>query len=260
VPNSEILSERSQTPTTTTQPSVSGDVFSRRVRSEAIRLMLISVFVFIIILFFDIGDWVEAALINQHHRIIDIITGIVAVSFILLIFLIRGWQDVRKEAIQRAIAVKQMEQRNAINAQLSQMTSLLHACFTLEEASTINSHFAQHLFPNHTGALYIFRSSRNLLELTTKWGSDETNDFFFGPQQCWGLRQGQMYAVLNPESSIVCGHVHHTHPYVCLPLMAHGEVLALIHVTPTSDVIHDEVIANAHETLLRVFIEPTYVR
>jgi len=214
------------------------------------------VFIFSIVLIFDIGDMVERVLLDQHHLIIDIITGIVAVSFVLLIFLIRGWQDVRKEAAQRAVAIKQTEQRSALNAQLSQMTSLLHACFTLEEASTIISHFARQLFPYHTGALYVFRSSRNLLELTTRWGDDENNEFFFGPQQCWGLRQGQMYTVLNPQSSIICGHVHHTRPYACLPLMAHGEVLALLHVMPDSGVLNTEAVADTHYALLRVFIEP----
>jgi diguanylate cyclase (GGDEF)-like protein len=232
-------------------------------RSELVRLTILSVLVFAVVLIFDIGAWVEGTLLHQNHWIIDIITGIVAVSFLLMIFLLRGWRDVRKEAAQRAnevaqriVAEKQMEQRRAINAQLSQMTSLLHACFTLEEASAIISHFAQQLFPHYIGALYVFRSSRNLLELTTGWGDDEHKEFFFGPQQCWGLRQGQMYTVLHPQTSIICGHVHHTRPYTCLPLMAHGEVLALLHITPDSNTVNDEAMTETHYAVLRVFVEP----
>jgi hypothetical protein len=80
--------------------------------------------------------------------------------------------------------------------------------------------------------LYVFRSSRNLLEVVAIWGEGEVDEPMCGPQQCWGLRQGQMYAVRDPQRSILCEHVHHARPYICLPMMAHGEVLALLHISP----------------------------
>src|SRR5687768_228437 len=107
------------------------------------------------------------------------------------------------------------------------MTSLLHSCFALEEASSIIAHFARRLFPDQAGTLYVFRSSRNLLEVAAEWGEAEDRAPMFTPHQCWALRQGQMYEVADPQHSVLCQHINHASPYLCLPMMAHGEVLAL---------------------------------
>src|SRR6185295_16656076 len=193
--------------------------FLRHMRSEIRLFTIIADIVIVTAIVLPTGDWRSAALEQQVYNIDEIIVSIFAVSLVVLVFLLRGWRRV-------AVAVEQMEGRSQTDAQLSQMTSLLHACFTLEEASSIISHFALQLFPDYAGALYVYRSSRNLLEVNSAWGEEQGNEPIFGPQQCWALRQGQMYTVSDPERSILCGHVHHTRPYICLPMMAHGEVLA----------------------------------
>src|SRR5690348_12366007 len=116
-----------------------GDGFSQRMRSEIVRIIIIAALVFVVVVIFDLGDWLSVLLEYQAYRLDDIIAAIFVVSFVLFIFLLRGWREIRQESSDRALAVRQTEQRSAINAQLSQMTSLLHACFTLEEASTIIS-------------------------------------------------------------------------------------------------------------------------
>jgi len=252
----QTLPDRSRSTISTKQSNELGDGFSHRMRSEIVWITIIAALVFTAVIIFDMGNWLELVLQYQAYRIDDIIAAIFIVSFVLLIFMLRGWRDVPQESSARAAAVRQTEQRGAINAQLSQMTSLLHACFALEEASTIIAHFARQLFPDHTGALYVFRSSRNLLELTTTWGEDEDNEPMFAPQPCWGLRQGKMYAALDPQRSIRCEHVHHTRPYTCLPLMAHGEVLALLQVSPNPGAMSDEELPDTNYGLLSVFIEP----
>ena len=253
----EVRPELSQPLSTKNHTNRSSVFASHQTRSELIRVIISAVLIFVLVIIFDLGDYLAQALEQtQEYHIDEIIASIVVCSFMLVIFLFRGWRTVRQEAMQRAFAVEQIQRRSAINAELSQMTSLLHSCFALDEASSIIAHFARHLFPEHTGFLYVFRSSRNLLELTTTWGESEGNEPPFGPHECWGLRQGQMYAVRNPKRSIVCGHVHHTYPYTCLPLMAHGEVLALLHVFLNSDHVNDEASREAQHALLRVFSEP----
>jgi len=245
-----------RSPTHKKQSIDSVDGLSQRIRSEIIRLTIIALIIFAVIVIFDLGDYLDLAVSVQAYGVDEIITGIFAVSFVLMIFLFRGWRELRQEASKRIVAVQAIEQRSVINAQLSQMTSLLHACFTLEEASTVISHFARQLFPNRAGSLYVFRSSRNLLERTTTWGENEDGEAMFGPEQCWGLRQGQMYTALDSQQSIRCEHVHHNRPYTCLPLMAHGEVLALLHVSPNPGAMQAEEIPATDSALLRLFVEP----
>jgi diguanylate cyclase (GGDEF)-like protein len=231
-------------------------------RSEIRRFAFIALIIVVASIIFPVGDWLELALQYQPYHVDDLIVAIFAVSFVMMFFLWRGWRDLRREsserareAGERAAIVKVLEERGKIDAQLSQMTSFLHACFELEEASKIISHFAQQFFPDYTGGLYVFRSSRNLLEAVVGWGGDDGSDPMFTPQQCWALRQGQLYAVSDPQHSIICSHIHHTRPYTCLPMVAQGEVLALLHVCPKQESVSNGILRDGHYALMRVFTE-----
>jgi GAF domain-containing protein len=234
----------------------SAETISQQLRSE-LRLFAIVVLLVIIGSFvFQVGDLLELALAHQEFGIDEIIVIIVLMSVLLTIFLMRRWRDLRQAVATRAQAVQELKASAYTNGELSKMTSLLHACFTLEEANKIISHFAQQLFPHQIGELYAFRSSRNLLELSATWGELDGHETMFAPHDCWALRQGQVYEVQVPERSILCQHVKHANAYVCLPMMAHGEVLALLHVYSerrTAD--RPQIISQSQQSLLKVFTE-----
>lgn len=125
----------SELPVANMKPSgVSGVVLSRCLRSEIIWLAIIALIIFIVGIVLNGGYWLDVPLEHQNYHVDDMIIGVFIVSFVLVIFLVRGWQEVRHEASERAAAVRQMEQRHDINAQLSQMSSFLQACFALQEA------------------------------------------------------------------------------------------------------------------------------
>src|SRR6185503_16100149 len=77
----------------------------------------------------------------------------------------------------------------------------------------------------------------------------------FAPHQCWALRQGQMHQVDNQKADIGCAHARYPEPYICLPMMAHGEVLALLHVQLSKDSKSVDQPADSHGLLLRIFTE-----
>ena len=237
----------------------SSDAISQKLQSE-IRLFAVIVLVLIVASFiFQVGNLLEFALEQQKYGVDEIIVIFVLLSFVLTIFLIRRWRDLRQAVSTRALALNELKENALINEQLSKMTSLLHSCFTLEEANKIISHFAQQLFPDQTGELYTFRNSRNLLELSALWGDGEGYESMFPPDDCWALRQGQIYEVHSPAKSVLCfhvkHHVKHANPYMCLPMMAHGEVLALLHVCLRPDPDGTNTPSEIQRSLLRVFTE-----
>jgi diguanylate cyclase (GGDEF)-like protein len=232
-----------------------GYALSHKMRAEITWLTVSVLLIFLAALVLPTGDWLEHALHYRAYHLDDFIVGVFAASLVLMIFLLRGWRKLRDEAHERALVVTQIEQRAYLNAQLSQMTRLLQSCFALEEASAIIAHFARQLFADQTGVLYVFRSSRNLLEAVAEWGEAEDRASMFAPQQCWALRQGQMYEVPDPEHSVLCLHVKAARPYLCLPLMAHGEVLALLHLSATPGRQRNGPLLEAHHALLPVFTE-----
>ena len=58
----------------------------------------------------------------------------------------------------------ELEQRNWEISLLAKMSDFLQACATAEEAYGVIAHTAQQLFPETTGALFVYSASRNDLE------------------------------------------------------------------------------------------------
>ena len=70
----------------------SADTFSRQMRSEITRLTVIALVIFVASIIFEAGDWLERVLDYKAYHIDDVISAVFAVSFVLMIFLLRGWR------------------------------------------------------------------------------------------------------------------------------------------------------------------------
>ncbi len=117
---------------------------------------------------------------------------------------------------------------------LSQMSDLLQACSTTEEAYAAIGKFAAELFPAEAGGVFMLSPSGNLAERVVIWGKDEQSDRWavFTPEECWALRRGRVYLVEDTRSAVLCKHVGNPLPiaYTCIPLVAHGEALGVLYL------------------------------
>ncbi len=144
-----------------------------------------------------------------------------------------------KEANERlTFRVLELERHNREASLLSEMGDLLQTCLTLEEAYRVVAPSLQKLFPNEPGALCIINPSRRIVEAVAVWGEPLLGESAFEPENCWALRRGRAHTVENTNSEVVCRHL--SHPlwggYVCMPMMAHGEALGLLHLQNGPDV------------------------
>ncbi len=119
--------------------------------------------------------------------------------------------------------------------QLNELSDLLQACRSAEEAYNVMVGAMQQLFAGDSGALAIFKASQNFLEVVASWG-DAPRDLVFRPDECWGLRRGRVHLV-QPGSDIRCAHsdAQATSSCLCVPMMANGEslgVLQILHGAP----------------------------
>ncbi|MGD1887515.1 MAG: GGDEF domain-containing protein, partial [Cohaesibacteraceae bacterium] len=105
------------------------------------------------------------------------------------------------------------------------------------------------LFPRTNGELYIYSNSRDVLDLVSSWGETMCGPHLHA-DQCWGLRRGRAYAYGTSEIDFACDHVgSENHPYFCLPIIAHGDTIGLLHISfPDLIAVRDESEAMA-ETL-----------
>ena len=147
----------------------------------------------------------------------------------------RQWE----EAIQTTndklhTLVAQVEERNRTMTLANEMADMLQACQASEEAYKAIGHFMPRLFPDDAGALYMLNNSRNLFETVASWGQDPLAVPVFAPDECWSVRRGRLHKVENPQETLRCPHVAEAVPggYLCVPLIAQGETLGVLHLRP----------------------------
>ena len=78
--------------------------------------------------------------------------------------------ELEKAADRLIKLVNDLEARNREMVLLGEMGNLLQSSLTSEEAYTTIKQFVQKLFPDESGALYIYNASRNLMEVIVAWG------------------------------------------------------------------------------------------
>jgi diguanylate cyclase (GGDEF)-like protein/PAS domain S-box-containing protein len=127
--------------------------------------------------------------------------------------------------------VQELEQRNREIALLSEMSDILQACLTVEEAYKVIAQLVQPLFPNTSGGVFIISASKHLVEAVTTWG--DVNVGFktvFSPKQCWALRRGRSHFTVADAHGLQCSHIEETGEALCVPMMAQGEALGMLHL------------------------------
>lgn len=136
-------------------------------------------------------------------------------------------------SIQLQTQVQELKSRNEESQILSEMGEMLQSCLTVEEAQQVVAKYAAQLFPDMVGALYDFGPSRNVLEQVVTWNGAPGSDSIFGPAECWGLRRGRPFASeqgVEGRQGLRCSHVHASGSALCVPLLAQGEVVGLLHL------------------------------
>ncbi len=135
------------------------------------------------------------------------------------------------ESLNRLVAELQLHTRQM--TLLNEMGDLLQCSATSEEAHAVVGQIAKRLFLVSTGGtLFIFKSSRNLLEAVTHWGNSQVSEQSFAPEACWALRRGQPFWNEHPGGVVICPHLTSPVPasYLCIPLVALGDTLGVLHI------------------------------
>ncbi len=141
--------------------------------------------------------------------------------------------QLEKANTKLTIWVKELETRNREIALLNRMGDMLQACRSLDETFGVITETLGGLLPSEPGALYMLRSSKNILEMVAKWGNFKGCAQVFPPEDCWGLRRGKAHRVEKPGLGQACAHIRTPPPFgaLCLPMMGQGEVLGMLHLS-----------------------------
>jgi diguanylate cyclase (GGDEF)-like protein/PAS domain S-box-containing protein len=153
------------------------------------------------------------------------------------------------DELQRSVL--ELERRNQEMRLVGEMVELLESCRSLEEAYEVVTRRIVHLLLDTSGALYMITPSRNMLECVGRWGGpDQAFEKTFDPEDCWGLRRNKPHGMESEAADLICKHVEGADcalgAYLCIPMVAHGEVMGLLHIRYANENRHARsVIANS---------------
>ena len=116
---------------------------------------------------------------------------------------------------------------------MQRLGSLMSACTTIDSAANVVHPIAGHLLPGcRSGAITLIKSSRNRLDLITQWGEKWQGSDRFEPSDCWSLLKGHTHFSNEDGLEIRCRHssMESDLYQVCIPLVAQGETLGVLHL------------------------------
>jgi diguanylate cyclase (GGDEF)-like protein len=126
----------------------------------------------------------------------------------------------------------ELEHRNREITSLTELGDLLQVCETTEEVALALARSAPNLFPGDAGALYELRTASGALVAIATWGDPPPARRDFLATQCWALRRGRIHVVDDSGTELRCGHAEEPIQtgILCVPLVAQGETLGLLHL------------------------------
>ena len=129
------------------------------------------------------------------------------------------------------ITLMERQKRNRETRLLSDLNEWLQSCNSLGELYQMVAEFLGRLLPGCAGSLYIYANSRDVLESAKAWNGGKMMPAMH-PDDCWGLRRGRPYTFGENEIDFRCSHVDPlvTSEYCCIPILAHGETIGLLHL------------------------------
>lgn len=140
-----------------------------------------------------------------------------------------------KESYKKLHAGMQaLQDKNEQITLLVEMSDIMLACSSQKELSNVMTKYCQRILHFARGYLYIMHPSKNYLEMATTWGTPNTQEATFTPNDCWAIRLGKMHQVNHSHNELICNHVNVSSEqalsYLCIPLMAQNDIYGLLYM------------------------------
>ena len=133
--------------------------------------------------------------------------------------------------------VNELQQRNQQIALLNEMSHLLQASQSSQEAYETIADMANQLFPQTAGALYLLNASRDQVSAVASWGEISFAGQIFAPSVCRALRHSPTRPLpLNEDEPWACCMYSAQPPAAtyCLPIHMQKEIIGIFHLQSAS--------------------------
>jgi diguanylate cyclase (GGDEF)-like protein len=148
----------------------------------------------------------------------------VTLTCLLSVFIVRRW------------FVQPLNKLDRESHLLTELSEWLQCCKSLDELYGMVAKFLTALLPDCAGSLYVYTSSRDVLDCVKVWnGATQTPSI--QPDDCWSLRRGRGFTHGKSDIEFHCAHVGASNAveYCCIPILAHGETIGMLHLELRAD-------------------------
>jgi diguanylate cyclase (GGDEF)-like protein len=161
---------------------------------------------------------------------------LVAVSNLVILRNFRAREAAQRQSTvdqeKTAVWAHELERTTREIGLLNDFSEGLGVAFSFEDIyETVAGHF-ERAIPGVHGALSVINNSQNLLETVSSWTPPLSHDKIFSPDDCRALCRGTTYIREVGSPNLSCVHVMEgkTKNYLCIPMMAQGETLGILHL------------------------------
>jgi len=131
----------------------------------------------------------------------------------------------------------QLRDRTQRATMLAKMGELLQSCINRDEVFAAALGYAPKIFPVLRGAIALLDASHSVAEVIGAWSDCQLPFAVFEPSSCWALRTGHPHLVVEGDSTAPCAHAEGVkNTYLCIPILAQGETLGILHLQATAEV------------------------
>ncbi len=132
--------------------------------------------------------------------------------------------------------MSELKKRSDRATMLAKMGELLQSCMSRDEVIAAALGFAPKIFPTARGAVILLNPTRSAAEVIGSWTDCQLPALEFESTECWALRTGHPHLVESGDSTARCAHAAGVDcSYLCIPILAQGETLGILHLQMTSD-------------------------
>lgn len=143
-----------------------------------------------------------------------------------------GSQTASLSNVRLRSTVESLEAHKRDQQRLSDMHHQFQMVQSPEELHAVVVDNFSRAFPECSGAVYLLNASRRFAESVVVWGPQPPGQTVFDPQDCLALRRGSLHTHDSADGNFSCKHVQegNRRPYLCLPLIAQGQMLGTVHM------------------------------
>lgn len=133
--------------------------------------------------------------------------------------------------------LKELQVNTLITEELNTMNGVLQSCLKISEALAPIEKFAEKLFHDTPGGLYLTAPESSHMELAVRWGIMNQNIDVIHKEDCWSLRRSQQYIAIESKNDIRCHHYENLtiSGHLCIPLTAQGDLVGLVTLYSTNE-------------------------